>query len=118
MFLPGGFLDHAQIRWYGAGVNDRGTTSRPDGRKDLGGHTPELDGFATTKIIREQEKTTGTQIAIIALTALAMQGDAERCLAYGTDGYVSKPIQLDELFSVIENVLASLGAKAAGPSRN
>ena len=84
----------------------------------MDGHMPELDGFATTRIIREQEKTTGTHMAIVALTALAMQGDAERCVACGMDGYVSKPIKLDELFSVIENVLASLEAKAAGPARN
>ena len=42
---------------------------------------------------------------IIALTALAMKGDKERCLASGMDGYVSKPIKLEELFSVIEKIL-------------
>jgi PAS domain S-box-containing protein len=74
----------------------------------MDGQMPEMDGFAATKRIREREKTTGAHLPIIALTALAMKGDQERCLASGMDGYVSKPIKLEELFSVIENVAPGL----------
>jgi CheY-like chemotaxis protein len=48
------------------------------------------------------------RLPIIVLTAHAMQGDKERCLAAGMDGYVPKPIKLEELFSVIENVVPRL----------
>jgi two-component system, sensor histidine kinase and response regulator len=65
---------------------------------------PEMDGFEATRLIREKEKASGAHLAIIALTAHAMKGDEERCLACGMDGYVTKPIKLEELFSVIENV--------------
>jgi PAS domain S-box-containing protein len=63
---------------------------------------PEMDGLETTAAIREQEKTTGAHIPIIAMTAHAMKGDRERCLAAGMDGYVSKPVQIQELFEAIE----------------
>jgi CheY-like chemotaxis protein len=66
---------------------------------------PEMDGFDATRLIREGEKASGTHMPIIALTAHAMQGDKERCLACGMDGYVSKPINLEELFAAIENVV-------------
>jgi two-component system, sensor histidine kinase and response regulator len=49
---------------------------------------PEMDGFEATKRTRENEKATGAHLPIIALTAHAMQGDKERCLACGMDGYV------------------------------
>jgi CheY-like chemotaxis protein len=69
---------------------------------------PEMDGFEATKLIREKEKASGTHLPIIALTAHAMQGDEENCLACGMDGYVTKPIKLEELFSVIEKVLPGI----------
>jgi len=72
---------------------------------------PELDGFETTAAIREQEKTTGAHLPIIAVTAHAMKGDAERCLAAGMDSYLSKPLDAHEL----RRVLASLGRER--PSR-
>lgn len=62
-----------------------------------------MDGFAATMAIREKEKSTGLHQPIIALTAMAMTGDRERCLAAGMDGYLSKPIglqQLDEILAV------------------
>jgi len=65
---------------------------------------PEMDGFETTQAIRETEKVSGQHITIIALTANAMQGDRERCLAVGMDGYVSKPIRGKELFEAIEKL--------------
>jgi CheY-like chemotaxis protein len=64
---------------------------------------PEMDGLEATQLIREKEKTSGAHLTIIALTAHAMKGDEERCLACGMDGYVTKPIKVEELFSVMEN---------------
>jgi CheY-like chemotaxis protein len=66
---------------------------------------PEMDGFAATALIREREKATGGRIAIVALTAHAMQGDRERFLAAGMDDYISKPIHVQELDKVLERCL-------------
>ncbi len=65
---------------------------------------PEMDGFRATAAIRESEKATGRHLPIIALTAHAMKGDRERCLAADMDGYISKPIQAKELFETIEGL--------------
>jgi len=62
---------------------------------------PEMDGFEATQAIRENERVSGQHIPIIALTANAMQGDRERCLAAGMDAYVSKPIRGKEVFDAI-----------------
>jgi signal transduction histidine kinase/CheY-like chemotaxis protein len=62
---------------------------------------PDMDGFQATAVIREREKTSGKHVPIVAMTAYAMKGDRERCLAAGMDGYVSKPIQPRELFETI-----------------
>ena len=67
---------------------------------------PFMDGVETTAAIRKGERTSGQHIPIIAMTAHAMSGDRERFLASGMDGYVSKPVQSEELFSAIENVLS------------
>jgi CheY-like chemotaxis protein len=67
---------------------------------------PDMDGFECTAIIREHELVTGRRLPIIAMTAHAMKGDADRCRAAGMDGYVSKPFQPDEVFDVIERHLA------------
>ncbi len=79
----------------------------------MDGQMPEMDGFEATKRIREREKVNGSHLPIIALTAMAMKGDEQRCLAAGMDGYVSKPIKLEELFSVIENVVPGITRRAA-----
>ncbi len=63
---------------------------------------PEMDGYEATVLIRQKEKKTGGHIPIIAVTAHAMKGDQERCLAAGMDGYVSKPIQPEVLYKTIE----------------
>jgi CheY-like chemotaxis protein len=65
---------------------------------------PEMNGFEATRIIRERERKQGGHIPIIAMTAHAMKGDRERCVAAGMDGYVSKPIQVRELYAVIDEV--------------
>ena len=66
---------------------------------------PEMGGYEATAAIREKEKTTGNHLPVIAMTAHAMKGDRERCLAAGMDGYVSKPIQVEDLFSAIETAV-------------
>jgi two-component system, sensor histidine kinase and response regulator len=66
---------------------------------------PEMDGFEATAAIREQERQRGGHLPIIALTAHAMKGDQERCLAAGMDGYVSKPINMQTLSEAISLVL-------------
>jgi two-component system, sensor histidine kinase and response regulator len=68
---------------------------------------PEMGGFECTAIIRAREQVTRFHLPIIALTAHAMKGDEERCLAAGMDDYLSKPIQPDELFEVVERHLGT-----------
>jgi two-component system sensor histidine kinase/response regulator len=69
---------------------------------------PEMDGLEATAAIREQERQKGGHIPIIALTAHAMKGDRDRCLAAGMDGYVSKPINAQTLSTAISRVLKDL----------
>jgi two-component system sensor histidine kinase/response regulator len=62
----------------------------------------EIDGFEATRAVREAEKVSGLHMPIIALTARAMKGDQDRCLAAGMDGYLSKPIHAAALLATIE----------------
>jgi len=64
-------------------------------------HMPEMDGFQATGAIRADERETGRRLRIIAMTASAMTGDRERCLASGMDGYISKPIEPGELDALV-----------------
>ncbi len=74
---------------------------------------PVMDGFQATAAIREQEQRVGGHIAIVAMTAHAMQEDRERCLAAGMDGYLAKPLVRKEM----QELLASgAGTPAARPS--
>jgi signal transduction histidine kinase/CheY-like chemotaxis protein/HPt (histidine-containing phosphotransfer) domain-containing protein/HAMP domain-containing protein len=66
---------------------------------------PEMDGFEATVAIREQERATGEHIPIVAMTAHAMKGDRERCLATGMDAYVSKPIRAQDLLEAMDTVV-------------
>jgi CheY-like chemotaxis protein len=65
---------------------------------------PEMNGWEATQAIREKEKTTGAHIAIVAMTAHAMEGDEERCLAAGMDAYLTKPIRTQELRAVLDEI--------------
>jgi CheY-like chemotaxis protein/HPt (histidine-containing phosphotransfer) domain-containing protein len=74
---------------------------------------PEMDGFEATAAIRRREQVSGGHIPIIAMTAHAMAGDRERCLAAGMDAYVSKPLRPDDLLATIDVVARG---SAAGQS--
>ena len=63
---------------------------------------PEMDGFEATRRIRRREATSGGHISIVAMTANAMEGDRESCLAAGMDDYLAKPVRLDDLRRVLE----------------
>jgi len=63
---------------------------------------PDMNGFEATAAIREWERETGHRVRIVAMTAHAMSGDRERCLAAGMDGYLSKPIDQRSLYDVVE----------------
>ena len=66
---------------------------------------PEMDGLAATAVIRQREKASGKRLPIVAMTAHAMPGDKERCLAAGMDEYISKPIKAAELFLLVEKMV-------------
>jgi signal transduction histidine kinase/ActR/RegA family two-component response regulator len=67
---------------------------------------PEMDGFETTRRIRESESGTNRHLAIVAMTANALQGDRDRCLAAGMDEYLAKPVRTEDLYRMIESVLS------------
>jgi CheY-like chemotaxis protein len=69
---------------------------------------PEMDGLAATTALRKVEEESGNRVrqSVIALTAYAMKGDYERCMAAGMDGYLTKPIRPQELDEVLRNCLA------------
>jgi len=65
---------------------------------------PEMGGLEATQLIREKEKSTGEHLPILAMTAHAMQGDRERCIAAGMDGYLAKPIDPKSFLQTVEGV--------------
>ncbi|HXG47494.1 MAG TPA: response regulator [Methylomirabilota bacterium] len=85
---------------------------------------PEMSGFEATAAIRQLERDSGRHVPIIAMTAHAMEGDRDRCLQGGMDGYVTKPIDQKLLFEAIESLAppadqappATVGAPASPPA--
>src|SRR5258706_4024121 len=67
-------------------------------------HMPEMDGFEVVQAIREQERASGGHLPVIAFTARSGKADRERCLAAGMDDFLSKPVQADALWDVIDRV--------------
>jgi PAS domain S-box-containing protein len=77
---------------------------------------PDMDGFETTKAIRAQERISKRHLPIVAMTAHAMIGDRERCLAVGMDSYVTKPVDATKLFTAIADALPK--DSASNPSQS
>jgi CheY-like chemotaxis protein len=75
---------------------------------------PEMDGFEATAAVRAAEKLTGQHIHIIAMTAHAMGGYKEKCLAGGMDGYLSKPVRADLLLQILEELETAGQANLVG----
>ena len=64
---------------------------------------PEMDGYEATRLIRRREEEAGLpRVRVVAVTANAMEGDRERCLAAGMDGFLTKPVRVEELEAVLE----------------
>jgi PAS domain S-box-containing protein len=80
---------------------------------------PEMDGFAATGAIRESEKGGARHVPIIALTAHAMDGDRERCLRAGMDGYLSKPLSSTDMIAALRSfVPGEFGEEHIGDTQN
>ena len=70
---------------------------------------PDIDGIEATGVIRERERAHGGHLRVVAMTAHAMKGDRERCLAAGMDAYLSKPINAATLYAMLEGGAALEG---------
>ncbi len=79
-------------------------------------HMPGVDGFEGTALIREHEASSGKRVPIIAMTAHAIRGYRDKCLAAGMDGYVSKPIDAEKLMEAIAGCGEGAGRASAGPA--
>jgi two-component system, sensor histidine kinase and response regulator len=77
---------------------------------------PEMSGLEATAAIREAEQLTGGHIPIVALTARAMTGDREQCLAAGMDAYVPKPVRAEDLFAAIDSMAGAPASVQPSPA--
>ncbi len=64
---------------------------------------PEMDGYEAIKKMKSSEKL--KNFPVVALTAQAMTGDREKCLEAGADGYISKPVNIDELMEILNKII-------------
>ncbi|HEX6906677.1 MAG TPA: response regulator, partial [Terriglobales bacterium] len=76
---------------------------------------PELDGFAATAEIRRREQGGSGHLPIVAMTAHALKGDRERCLAAGMDGYIAKPLKFELVQQEIERQCGIPSTPSASP---
>jgi CheY-like chemotaxis protein len=67
---------------------------------------PNMDGYECTRTIRVMEVKTGLRVPIVAITANAYEEDKQRCLIAGMDDFIAKPINSDDLYTVIGNILS------------
>jgi CheY-like chemotaxis protein/HPt (histidine-containing phosphotransfer) domain-containing protein len=74
---------------------------------------PVMDGMEATIAIREHEKQQSRHTPIIAMTAAAMKGDREKCLQVGMDGYVSKPVDPEQLFNTLDEFAPDTSSRTA-----
>jgi CheY-like chemotaxis protein len=72
---------------------------------------PEMDGLEATRLIRASENAAGRHTPIIAMTANAMQGDKDKCMEAGMDGYLAKPFKLDELKAIVSQYKSESGSE-------
>ena len=72
---------------------------------------PEMDGFQATAAVRSWEQEHGGHLPIIAMTAQALKGDRERCIAAGMDDYITKPVRLDDLRQALARWLPEPGER-------
>ncbi len=79
---------------------------------------PDMDGLEATAAIRAKERSTGGHVPIVAMTARAMKGDREQCLAAGMDSYVSKPLQPTELLDIVERLAATGHDNQSAPAKS
>jgi signal transduction histidine kinase/DNA-binding response OmpR family regulator len=76
---------------------------------------PEMDGYEATREIRRRERD-GVHVPIVAITARALDGDREKCLAAGMDDYVAKPVRTEDLVAMIERWLPHHAPNRGGPA--